>query len=41
MRGVLLKNEPLAKYTSWRVGGPAEQMYMPEGKEDLITFLAT
>ena len=41
MSGILLKNEPLAKYTSWRVGGPAEQMYLPEGKEDLIAFLAT
>lgn len=41
MSGVLLKNESLAKYTSWRVGGPAEQMYMVESKEDLITFLTT
>jgi UDP-N-acetylmuramate dehydrogenase len=41
MSGILLKNEPLAKYTSWRVGGPAEQMYLPEGKEDLVEFLAT
>ncbi len=40
MKGTLLKNEPLAKYTSWRVGGPAEQMYLPKGKEDLIEFLA-
>ncbi|MCK5120834.1 MAG: UDP-N-acetylenolpyruvoylglucosamine reductase, partial [Methylococcales bacterium] len=39
MNGILLKNEPLAKYTSWRVGGPAEQMYLPEGRADLITFL--
>ncbi|MCK4842695.1 MAG: UDP-N-acetylmuramate dehydrogenase [Methylococcales bacterium] len=38
-KGVLLKNEPLAKYTSWRVGGPAEKMYLPEGREDLIAFL--
>ncbi len=22
-KGKLLSNEPLAKYTSWRVGGPA------------------
>lgn len=36
----LLRNEPLAKYTSWRVGGPADQMYWPENKEDLIRFLA-
>ncbi len=39
MKGVLLKNEPLAKYTSWRVGGPAEKMYLPENREDLIAFL--
>ncbi|MCK5828714.1 MAG: UDP-N-acetylmuramate dehydrogenase [Methylococcales bacterium] len=41
MSGSLLKNEPLAKYTSWRVGGPADQMYLPENKQDLIDFLAT
>ena len=41
MKGTLLKNEPLAKYTSWRVGGSAEQMYLPESKQDLIEFLAS
>ncbi len=40
MTGVLLKNELLAKYTSWRVGGPAEQMYLPEDKDDLIAFIS-
>jgi len=40
LRGILLKNEPLAKYTSWRVGGPAQQMYIPEDKADLIDFIA-
>lgn len=39
MKGILLKNEPLAKYTSWRVGGPAEKMYLPENRNDLIEFL--
>ena len=39
MRGTLLSNEPLSKYTSWRVGGPAEQMYLPKGRDDLIEFL--
>lgn len=39
MKGTLLKNESLAKYTSWRVGGPAEQMYLPKGRDDLIEFL--
>jgi UDP-N-acetylmuramate dehydrogenase len=41
MSGVLLNNEPLAKYTSWRVGGPAEKMYKPENKQDLIDFLGS
>lgn len=40
LRGTLLHNEPLAKYTSWRVGGPAERMYIPEDKADLIDFIA-
>lgn len=39
LKGQMLQNEPMAKYTSWRVGGPAKQMYIPENKEDLITFI--
>ena len=35
MNGTLLKNEPLAKHTSWRVGGPADRYYEPAGREDL------
>ncbi len=38
-QGKLLHNEPLAKYTSWRVGGPAEKMYLPQDKEDLIAYV--
>ncbi len=38
-KGKLLRNEPLAKYTSWRVGGPVDQLYMPKDKEDLCAFL--
>jgi len=40
LKGTLLDNEPLAKYTSWRVGGPARQMYIPEDKADLVRFIA-
>ena len=29
LKGRLLENEPLAKHTSWRVGGPAEQDVYP------------
>lgn len=39
-KGKLLNNEPLAKYTSWRVGGPAQRMYIPDNKADLIGFIA-
>ncbi len=38
MRGQVLQNEILAKYTSWRVGGPAEKMFLPADKQDLIDF---
>jgi UDP-N-acetylmuramate dehydrogenase len=37
--GRLLKNEMLAKYTSWRVGGSADQMYIPQDRQDLIEFI--
>lgn len=38
-KGTLLRNESLAKYTTWRVGGPAEKMYLPADKNDLIEFI--
>lgn len=38
-QGVLLHNEPLARYTSWRVGGPADRVYIPAGLDDLADFL--
>lgn len=38
-RGTLLQQEPLAKYTSWRIGGPAKQYYRPVDNQDLISFL--
>ncbi len=41
MKGRLLKQEKLAKYTSWRVGGPADQLYIPEDRQDLIAFIKT
>ncbi|MCX8048241.1 MAG: UDP-N-acetylmuramate dehydrogenase [Methylohalobius sp.] len=36
-----LKNHvKLARFTSWRVGGPAERLFQPSSKEDLVGFLA-
>lgn len=39
--GQLLENEKLDKYTSWRVGGAAERLYLPADKNDLVRFLKT
>jgi len=39
MKGRLLNNERLARYTSWRVGGPADRLYFPDDRDDLIAFL--
>ncbi len=38
-RGVMLYDEPLARHTSWRVGGPARQFYRPADSVDLACFL--
>ncbi|NOU44811.1 MAG: UDP-N-acetylmuramate dehydrogenase [Methyloglobulus sp.] len=38
LKGRLLINEPLAKYTSWRVGGVADSLYIPFDKQDLCEF---
>lgn len=39
IRGRLLHNETLAKYTSWRVGGPAKHLFFPADRNDLLNFL--
>jgi UDP-N-acetylmuramate dehydrogenase len=39
-RGRLLANEPLAPLTWFRVGGPAQALFMPEDEADLAAFLA-
>lgn len=35
-RGRLLTEEPLAPYTTWRIGGPAELLATPLDREDLV-----
>jgi len=39
--GKLLRDEPLSKYTTWRVGGPAKQLHKPANLQDLSHFLAS
>lgn len=39
LRGTLLHNEPMARHTTWRVGGPARQFYQPLDANDLALFL--
>jgi UDP-N-acetylmuramate dehydrogenase len=39
IRGRLIANEPLARHTSWRVGGPADRYFEPADRADLIAFV--
>ena len=39
-KGKLLHDEPMAKHTSWRLGGPADRYYVPTDLTDLQAFLA-
>jgi UDP-N-acetylmuramate dehydrogenase len=41
LRGELRMNESLKRYNTWRVGGPARQMYLPADADDLALFLST
>src|ERR1044072_4231536 len=40
LRGRLLANEPLSALTWFRVGGPAQALFMPEDESDLAYLLA-
>jgi UDP-N-acetylmuramate dehydrogenase len=40
LRGKLLQDEPMARHTSWRLGGPADGYYVPADLPDLQNFLA-
>ena len=40
LRGRLIANQPLAEFTWFRVGGPAQALFMPEDEADLAYFLA-
>jgi UDP-N-acetylmuramate dehydrogenase len=40
VRGKLLRDEPLGPFTWFRVGGPAELIFLPEDEDDLAGFLA-
>jgi UDP-N-acetylmuramate dehydrogenase len=38
-RGKLLENEPLARYTTWRIGGPARYLALPADSDDVVRAL--
>ena len=38
-KGEMLYDEPLSRYTTWRVGGPARRMYRPVDRADLAQFM--
>jgi len=39
--GRVLRDEPMSRHTSWRVGGPADVWFAPRDVEDLSSFLRT
>lgn len=39
LRGRLEHAAPLARYTTWRCGGPAEHLYFPADRNDLAVFI--
>jgi UDP-N-acetylmuramate dehydrogenase len=39
LRGELRRDEPMGRHVSWRCGGTADRLYVPEDAEDLATFL--
>lgn len=38
--GDVLPNEPLSKYTTWKIGGPADLLIIPKGKRELAATVA-
>ena len=40
VQGELRPDEPMSRHTSWRVGGTADQFFVPASVEDLQVFLA-
>ena len=38
-RGKVLEQEPLARYTTWRLGGPARYLVLPADTEDVVKAL--
>jgi UDP-N-acetylmuramate dehydrogenase len=39
LRGRQMLRAPLARHTSWRVGGPADLLYVPADRDDLASFV--
>jgi UDP-N-acetylenolpyruvoylglucosamine reductase len=39
LRGKLARNAPLARHTTWRVGGSADVLYRPADRDDLARFV--
>jgi len=37
--GTVLTDEPLADYTTWKIGGPADVLVLPKGKEELAAVV--
>ncbi|ALS27355.1 UDP-N-acetylenolpyruvoylglucosamine reductase [Paenibacillus sp. 32O-W] len=37
--GQVMYDEPLAPYTTWKIGGPADVLFIPGGKDELVSAI--
>ncbi len=37
--GTVLLNEPMSKYTTWKIGGPADALIVPENRDQLANLI--
>ncbi|GIO39162.1 UDP-N-acetylenolpyruvoylglucosamine reductase [Paenibacillus antibioticophila] len=37
--GAILPNEPMSRYTTWKIGGPADAMVVPDTKAQLLSLI--
>ncbi|MDO7905403.1 UDP-N-acetylmuramate dehydrogenase [Paenibacillus sp. JX-17] len=37
--GTILMNEPLSRYTTWKIGGPADAVVIPDTREQLMSLM--
>ena len=40
VKGTLVYDAPMSRYTTWRIGGNADCLFLPEDGEDIVAALS-